>query len=161
MEERKHCQAQLKELLDEEIEGGRHLLAALEAERNALGSGDSASLDETGTHKQAAFQRLLQLERERSDLCEALGYEDDQEGMQQLIASYNPGPDLMNKWKQLLEVMQACRQANEVNGKVVHLKRQQVQRGLELLRGHVVKDSLYGPSGETAIEHSAVPITTA
>ena len=161
MVDRRHCQAQLKELLDEEIEGGRHLLAALEAERHALGAGDDVSLDETGTHKEAAFQRLLQLERERSDLCQALGYEDDPEGMEELIASCNPGPNLLDKWKQLVEVMQACRRANEVNGQVVNIKRQQVQRGLELLRGHVAQDSLYGPSGETAIEHSAVPINTA
>lgn len=161
MVDRSHRQAQLKELLDEEIEGGRHLLAALDAERHALGSGDSASLDQTGTHKQAAFERLLQLERARSDLCQALGYEGDSEGMEELIASCDAGSSLTKKWKQLLEVMLACRQTNEVNGKVVKTKLQQVQKGLDLIRGNATQDKLYGPSGETAIEYNAVPITTA
>ena len=159
MMSRAQSRTQLEQLLDEEIQSSSRLLAALERERDALRAGDMAALDEAGTQKHSASSELQRLEAERSDLCRTFGH--GQPAMEQFIASCDSESVLMDRWRQLLDIWQVCQRANDVNGRVVRQRRQQVQRALDLLRGDAAENSLYGPSGETAVQDQAVCITTA
>lgn len=158
---RTQCYTQVEQLLDEEIRSSRRLLTALERERDALRDGDSVLLDEAGTEKQSASSELQRLERERSDLSQAFGYGPDQAGMENLIASCDIESALKSRWIELLALWEKCQHANDVNGRVVRQRRQQVQRALDLLRGSAAENALYGPSGETAVDNTAISITTA
>lgn len=109
------------------------LSQVLEAERNALDTGNSDALNQAGAHKQAMMLRLEQLDAER----------------QQLEREQPAGNAALEPvWAGIVQSLRHCQQLNQRNGNAVNQRLNLVRQALAVLTGHAGESELYGRSGE-------------
>lgn len=126
----------------------RALEAALGDERQALEAEDTAALDASGDAKRGCLARLERLDGERRQLLGLAGHREDDDGMAALLGASPSGHPLHSLWAALRESAIRCRDANAVNGAIVQLRRQQIARALDVLRGGAEsRPSVYGADG--------------
>jgi flagellar biosynthesis/type III secretory pathway chaperone len=126
----------LEDLLDREIETARLLSDALAAERAALTGNTPDIVPEAAAEKVRLLGTLETLEVERRAL-------------------WNPSPTaasgiaatVLERWRALMELMAGCRTANEVNGRILHIRQNQIRQLIDIVRGGV--PMTYGPQGKT------------
>jgi flagellar biosynthesis/type III secretory pathway chaperone len=137
----------LEQVLDREIETVRSLAAALETERAALTGDSPTAVQEAAAQKIELFGQIEQLGRQRLELCDAarVSLPSMQAGRIPVIAGVSS--ILATRWLALLELMSACRIANEINGYIINARRGQVRQLLQILRGGT--PVTYGPQGKT------------
>jgi flagellar biosynthesis/type III secretory pathway chaperone len=123
----------LEDLLDREIEAARSLAVTLAAERTAL-TGESPNAVETmAAEKTQILGALEKLEAERRSLCPT---------------PILPGlATVAERWRALMELMAGCRTANEINGRIIHVRQHQVRQLLDIVRGGPALT--YSPQGKT------------
>jgi flagella synthesis protein FlgN len=126
----------LEDLLDREIEAARSLADNLAAERAALVGGSSAAVHEKASEKIRLLGAIENLERERCALWD----------------SANPNglgiaATIAERWRALLDLLAGCRNANEVNGQIIHVRQNQIRQLLDIVRGGPAMT--YGPQGKT------------
>jgi flagella synthesis protein FlgN len=130
----------LEELLDREIEVARSLAAILAAERTALTGDSPQAVEEKAAEKIRILEAMETLEAERRALCATPGG-DGVSGSSGFAAT------VAERWRALMELMAGCRSANEVNGQIVHVRQNQVQQLIDIVRGGPA--ITYGPQGKT------------
>ncbi|HZX23600.1 MAG TPA: flagellar protein FlgN [Woeseiaceae bacterium] len=129
------CAGALETVIREALRSAQRLEAALAAERAALEERDAAALHEAGAGKQELLSRLDGLDEQRRRLLADHGYPADQGGIEALLADCLPAHPLRELWRELGKVAERCRDANAANGAIVHLRRRQIGRALDVLRG--------------------------
>jgi flagella synthesis protein FlgN len=128
-----HADRRLEAVLDREIEVARRLAATLSAEREALTGSSPGAVGKHAEEKVALFGSFEQLERERRALWESFG---------------EPAAvPVATRWQALMQIMVQCRNANEINGYIINLRRVQVRQLIDVLRGGPALT--YGPAGKT------------
>lgn len=105
----------------------------LEAERTALGAGDSEALNRAGAHKQALMLQLEQLDAERLQLSR-----------ESPVAATR----LEKDWLQVVQSLGDSQRLNQRNGDEVNQRLRQVRKALSVLTGHAGESGLYGRAGE-------------
>ncbi len=123
----------LEVVLDREIEVAQQLAATLAAEREALTGNSPVAVAEQAAQKIALLGKFEELESVRSSIGE--------EPLAQLWDA------AAQRWRSLMELMAACRKANEVNGYIINVRRVQVRQLIDVLRGGVAVT--YDPHGKT------------
>ncbi|MGA2778641.1 MAG: flagellar protein FlgN [Steroidobacteraceae bacterium] len=123
----------LEVVLDREIEVAQQLAATLAAEREALTGNSPTALAEQAAQKIALLGTFENLEGERRSLGGA--------ALSQLSDA------AAQRWRALMELMTGCREANEVNGYIINVRRVQVRQLLDVVRGGAAVT--YGPQGKT------------
>jgi flagella synthesis protein FlgN len=128
----------LEDLLDREIEVARSLAATLAEERRAL-TGDSAeTLAEQSGRKLRLFENLEKLETERRALC-GVG--------KSAPVDFDFAATVAQRWRALMELIAGCRNANEINGQIIHMRQGQIRQLIDILRGG--SSDTYNPQGKT------------
>jgi len=112
---------------------GTMLAATLAAEREALTGNSPTALAEQAAQKIALLGTFENLEGERRSLGGA--------ALSQLSDA------AAQRWRALMELMTGCREANEVNGYIINVRRVQVRQLLDVVRGGAAVT--YGPQGKT------------
>ncbi len=126
----------LEDLLDREIEAAHSLAGALAAERAAL----------VGTSPDAVHERT-------ADKVRLLGVLEKMEGERRALwgtadsGATTLGASVAGRWRALMELMAGCRTANEVNGRIIHVRQSQIRQLLDIVRGG--PPITYGPQGKT------------
>ena len=123
----------IESLLDSELALAEQLATTLESERNALTGTSPDAVHEQAAAKVDLLVRLEELERSRRELCQG-------QDLSQIDA-------LSGRWRSLLALMGRCRTANEVNGYIINVRRNQVQQLIDVVRGFAPQT--YGPAGKT------------
>lgn len=142
------CAGGLTALLRDILGETRQLESALDAERSALEAQNTVALDESSAMKRTSLSRLEALDAERRQRLAAHDYPPDDRGMEALLAECAPGHALHGIWSDLRAVAVRCRDANATNGAIVQLRRQQIARALDVLRGAPATPShVYGADG--------------
>ena len=138
----------LEVVLDREIEAARSLAAALDAERAALTSNSPDAVVEKAAQKTALFGMIEKLEAQRRELCDAASIclPNIQRGRIPVISGVSD--TVAERWRALLELIAGCRVANEVNGYIINVRRNQVRELIDVVRG--TKTFTYGPAGKTS-----------
>jgi flagellar biosynthesis/type III secretory pathway chaperone len=142
----------LEDILDRETELARRLAGVLAAERTALTGRSSNEVLARGNEKRAVLESLEALEAQRRDLCAALGV-----ALPPGSGSENGTPNeaVALRWRNLMMLTAECRTANEVNGKIIHVRQGQIRQLLDIVRGG--SPVTYGPKGKTlASAHRAL-----
>ena len=103
----------MERVLDDQIRAAEAMLGTLDSENKALLDNDVDALNLAETDKTRLLQTLESLERERRQIADRLQTSPDDE-----IGG--------SRWKQLLELMQECRQRNQSNGALVKVRRDQL-----------------------------------
>lgn len=124
----------LEEVLDREIEVARSLEATLSAERTALTGDSPQAVEEKVAEKVRILEALETLEAQRRALCATPG-------------GVGFAATFAERWRALMELMAGCRSANEVNGHIIHVRQNQVQQLIDIVRGGPA--ITYGPQGKT------------
>ncbi len=122
----------LEEILDQEIELARSLAAVLDAERTALTGASPDEVGQLAEEKVRLLGSIEKMEDERRMLATAAG--------QALPGARVPreagvASAIAERWRMLMEMMAGCRSANEVNGYIVHTRRNQLEQLLGIVRG--------------------------
>jgi flagellar biosynthesis/type III secretory pathway chaperone len=124
----------LEDLLDREIELARVLAATLAAEKAALTGDSPAAVEANAAEKIRVLEAIEKLDQERRALCES-------------PTSAGIAATVVERWRQLMELMAGCRTANDVNGHIIHVRRHQIRQLMDIVRGG--PSITYGPQGKT------------
>jgi flagellar biosynthesis/type III secretory pathway chaperone len=133
----------LEDILDREIEAARHLSDTLAAERDALTGDAAAAVEQKAAEKIELLGTLDRLEHERIALCAATGLRvpdnksRDDGGVAHAVA---------DRWSALMDLMARCRTANEINGYIINVRRNQIGQLMNIVRGNT--PVTYGPQGK-------------
>jgi flagellar biosynthesis/type III secretory pathway chaperone len=124
----------LEDLLDREIELAQVLEATLAVEKTALTGNSPAAVEQNAAEKIRVLEAIENLEQERRALCANPG---------------SPGiaATVVERWRNLMELMAGCRTANEVNGHIIHVRRHQIRQLIDIVRGG--PSVTYDPQGKT------------
>ncbi|MCX4190591.1 flagella synthesis protein FlgN [Methylophaga sp. OBS3] len=141
---------QLYSTLMGELQLAQQLGVILDTERKALTQADGEALDKCVRAKQPLIKQLEQLGRQRDLILKTAGFPTGKQGMEAFIANQ---PDAeaaaINKILGQLKVQATqCRDNNQINGGIVNVNRQYLQRALSIMRGRDPELSAYGPGGE-------------
>jgi len=126
----------LADVLDREIVAAQNLAATLAAERSALTGDSPEALKEKTADKVRLLGNIEALEGERRAL-----WDSSSDG------GAAPGGMVADRWRKLMELMAACRSANEVNGHIIHIRQNQIRQLFDIVRGGA--PMTYGPQGKT------------
>ncbi len=129
-------QHRLEEVLDREIDAARLLSDALHAERAALTGEAPDAVHRTAAEKIRLFCAIEALEAERRTVW----------GSPDGAVPAHPGP-VRERWRTLMDLMAACRTANEVNGHIIHIRQNQIRQLIDIVRGGA--PVTYGRQGKT------------
>ena len=124
----------LEDLLDREIELASVLRAALAAEKTALTGDSPQAVEQSAAEKVRVLDALEKLEKERVALCES-------------PANSGIAATVVERWRKLMELMAGCRNANEVNGHIIHVRQHQIRQLIDIVRGG--PSITYDPQGKT------------
>ncbi len=140
----------LKPILAAELDASKALHALLMQERTALIEADLDNINQTIAKKQTLIMQLEQLNRQREAMLQAAGFPKDKDGLDAYIE--NQAPDEREDLKQMVtavrEAARACRDYNQINGGIVNVNRQYLQKAISILRGRDMNVAAYGPGGE-------------
>jgi flagella synthesis protein FlgN len=127
------------------------LLQLLEQERLALAQArvDGERLRELVAGKQAALQRLEQLEAIRSGAQARLGYGPGRQGALRAARE----ADCLAAWRRLRQLAVRARTLNQANGEALALRMGGNQQILQFL-DRIMADRLYGPNGRPLPGHA-------
>lgn len=152
----------LERILSGSIRHAGALEAALQRESAALSSRDLDGMDAAVAEKQERVQQLEALTREQTQLLTREGYSADAQGMERCLRDWDEEAVLHPLWQRLTEIMNHCRQLNQVNGGVVETARRRVDQAIHILRsGGDTRTELYDPRGRTFSTTSSQSITKA
>jgi flagella synthesis protein FlgN len=136
---------ELARLLDEQIDAMQAVLAALEAERDALTRRDGDALLQAIDSKAARVASAETIEERRQALISSLGIplHAGRRGRE-----FSADAGIASRWQQVVALTERCRAVNEANGRLIRGQRRRVDGTLRILRGESADAVEYGPAGE-------------
>lgn len=118
-------ESNLIDVLNEQISAAEAMLGTLAVESEALTSGDTERLNAASAGKAELVETLEQLETERRELARIL----------ELDRAAAGTSAMGSKWRQLLGLLEQCRDTNLRNGSLVQARREQIVAALKLIGG--------------------------
>ena len=118
-------ESNLIDVLNEQINAAEAMLGTLAVESEALTSGDTERLNAASAGKAELVETLEQLETERRELARIL----------ELDRAAAGTSAMGSKWRQLLGLLEQCRDTNLRNGSLVQARREQIVAALKLIGG--------------------------
>ncbi len=147
------------------LEQGRQaasgLLELLQREHQALVDDALDDFITLSEEKRARIAELETFDRHRARLLGDAGLSDDEAGMTDFL-SRCPSDSAAQHWQAFLELLYRCQDQNEINGRMIHARRRQVEEALAILRGQLGTSELaYDPQGRPTTPAASKPIAKA
>ncbi len=139
----------LLQLFTDDIGHAQRLLELMDEEFQVLGERDLARLESLLAEKQTLLAQLDQHGRQRSQVLASLQLSADHAGLQRLAERSPQGQQLLERGDELGQLLDACKAANERNGRLIRANRTSVGSMLGILRGGETP-GLYDSRGATA-----------
>ncbi len=157
---------QVEQLLEDELQNVGVLHDALQAETLALQNADPSALAEIIKQKALPLAALEQSQRARYKLLTELQYPATEESWRDLVtqidaSAKNAAQLLTPLIDTLLQRLMLCGTANRVNEAIVSRSQYSVQHLLDIMRGNIPNNKLYGATGNTVTLNDPKPITAA
>jgi flagella synthesis protein FlgN len=141
---------ELLQQLVEDIGSARKLLELTDTEYQALAERNLTGLEQLLTQKQALLALLSQHGAMRSQTLARAQLSADRTGLLAYAATSSAGEDIVTQVNLLDELLEACRNANERNGKLIRANQSAVGSMLKVLQGTSQTPDLYDRRGSTA-----------
>ncbi len=139
----------LQQIITQQIQYLQQIQPLMQEEREAISQADVDSLNQILEKKQPLIIHLQQLDKQREQLLICEGMQPDAETFRQLIAQ-SDNTSLKQQWQQLLELLKRCKHENEVNGRLIFMKKHNVDALLKVLLGNWQTTSqTYSAMGQT------------
>lgn len=152
---------ELLQQLADDIGTAQRLLELIDAEYQALAERNLASLEQLLTQKQTLLALLGQHGSRRSQALARAQLSADKKGLAAFVASSAIGDEVLAHAEQLDGILEACRNANERNGKLIRANRSAVGSMLHVLQGSNQTPDLYDRRGATARTANHRPLSQA
>lgn len=130
------------------------LRESLEAERQALEAQDTDTLQTVVLGKNEHAEKLSDLDRRRSTLCEQWGFPAGPDQMDRLIGWCDEGDAISGRWAELMQIAAEGNALNLTNGAIIRLRQQHFETSLSVLRGVMPGSDTYGRNGEDSGDFS-------
>ncbi|MBX2859448.1 MAG: flagellar protein FlgN [Cellvibrionaceae bacterium] len=138
----------IEQQINEDIKACQALLKLLDQEQQALKTRDADVLDTIIKDKAIHLSQLEQSAATRQHWSQTQGVAPNAEAWTHML-NQQQGSKLAEKWQQLKQLLQNCREINEINGKLLTRSEEIFTRVSGILRGQNQRVSLYGSSGRT------------
>ena len=152
---------ELLQQLVEDIGSARKLLELTDTEYQALAERNLAGLEQLLTQKQALLALLTQHGAMRSQTLAKAQLSADRNGLIAFASVSSIGEDIVAQASQLDEILGACRNENERNGKLIRANQSAVGSMLKVLQGTSQTPDLYDRRGSTARSAYQRPLSQA
>ncbi len=147
--------------LTDDIGTARQLLELSHAEYQALAERNLAELEQLLSQKQALLALLTQHGSLRSQALADAQLSADRSGLEAYAKRSTVGPAILTQASELEATLEACRAANERNGKLIRANRTAVGTLLQVLHGGNQTPDLYDRRGATARPSTHRPLSQA
>lgn len=150
----------LQQLIDD-IGTARKLLELTDAEYQALVERNLTGLEQLLTQKQTLLALLGQHGTLRSQTLATAQLSADRNGLAEFAAGSAIGEEILAQAEQLGNALEACRIANERNGKLIRANQSAVGSMLQVLQGSNQTPDLYDRRGAAAKSANHRPLSQA
>ncbi|MBK4995696.1 flagellar protein FlgN [Pseudomonas sp. S37] len=140
----------LLQLIEDDIAPLQELLDILQREAVALHGRDMAPLENILARKQSLIVLLEQQGLRRNNLLTSLGLSPDRAGVEAVAAQSPNGELLLQQLDVISQLMQACQQVNETNGRIIQVQQHVTNNQIRILQGGD-SPSLYDSRGGTSL----------
>jgi len=130
----------LEQILRAQLTAATSLTDILHRENVAIRERDGLLLTDLGSEKLAALQNLESLEQKRK-------LHVDSTSATTLAKSLTSNSSKL--WDQVIAALKVCDQRNKLNGVMLQLRQEQVQRALDLISDRDTNSVTYAPDGST------------
>ncbi|TFZ17672.1 flagellar protein FlgN [Stutzerimonas stutzeri] len=151
----------LLDQLTDDIGIAGQLLELSDQEFTALSERDLASLENILAKKQPLLALLGQHSTQRSQWLTAQQLSADRTGLEALAARSEKGAAILEQAQRLETILEACRSANERNGRLIRANQSAVGSMLDILQGKNETPSLYDNRGGAAKVAKQRPLSQA
>ncbi|MFF7064422.1 flagellar export chaperone FlgN [Pseudomonas sp. NPDC008258] len=139
----------LLQLIEDDIAPLQELLELLQKESVALHGRDMAPLESILARKQSLIVLLEQQGLRRNNLLTNLGLSADRAGVEAVAAQSPNGELILQQLDVISQLMQACQQLNETNGRIIQVQQHVTSNQIRILMGGD-SPSLYDSRGSTS-----------
>ena len=139
----------LLQLIEDDIAPMQELLDLLKKESVALHGRDMAPLEDILARKQSLIVLLEQQGLRRNNLLTSLGLSADRAGVEAVAAQSPNGELILQQLNVISQLMQACQQLNETNGRIIQVQQHVTNNQIRILQGGD-SPSLYDSRGSTS-----------
>ena len=141
---------QLRSVLLAEQNTASALLVLLKSECVPLTRSNTEFITKAAADKRPLLVKLEKLARQREAVLRTEGFSSDKDGMEAFIENQTAveAKELNSILKSLKLAAKACRENNQINGSIVNVNRQYLQKAMSILRGRDANSTAYGPGGE-------------
>jgi flagellar biosynthesis/type III secretory pathway chaperone len=136
-------------ILHQETAQAKQLLDLLEQEFHLLKANPGEALQSLLVEKRAQLTKVEQCVTAHHHFLQLQGLSPDRRGTEAYLDQCGEKSSLSAAWTAYLEMAQACKRQNDINGGAVTLNQRQVNQALALLLGLGEGNKTYGPSGES------------
>lgn len=151
---------QIERHIHNDIEACTVLLNLLEQEKEALKNRDIDILADVVEKKVAPLNHLEESARQRARWANIGEDEQLSEVWRNMMQELGES-SIQENWQKLKELSEACREQNEVNGKILSRSKQVYGRLLEIMRGQSAAPSLYTAAGNATATRSSFKVDEA
>lgn len=139
---------ELGSVLDREIDCLQALLQVLEAEREALLSGDVDAIEHATAAKNGALAAQGEATLSRESATSRFSVDNTDEGMRQLIAGCENRERLDASLSRLRALAAQCRDGNRANGRLILQKQEHARGALNVIRQTGASTPIYSGQGK-------------
>lgn len=123
------------------------LLQILDAEYEALGSGDLATMDSTAASKTDTLAELEQLKANEARMLADLPFANSDAPLEQALLWCDGTGSVRQAFEDARQRMSECERRNHRNGMLVQQRLNYVRRAVEILHAAHAETITYGPDG--------------
>lgn len=143
---------QFTRLIDSELHCLQALLTTLNQEFEILTNGDVSALEQATKEKNDALAKQAAATLARQNFVINSMHENSDQGLQQLISTFQDQQALSTSIEQLRSLAEQCQSINRVNGRLITQKQQHTRNALDILRQADSKPSIYSGQGDTVTQ---------
>ena len=135
----------LATVLRKQLQAAKDLARVLDKEAAAIKQRDAQALNDIAPLKLDGLKTLEALEEAR------LAHTSN-DAVPQKSPSGSPSDAL---WNQVIDVIRVCDRKNQLNGAMLALRQQHIQRAMDLITNRDTESVTYAPDGTTKLAHGA------
>lgn len=137
--------------LSEEHKALRALTQLLQQEQEQLVEANIEGVAALTEPKAQAAVRMAELANQRYQALRATGFDPQESGMKAWLATPGVSQTAAKSWQELMELAEAAKEINRINGTLISKQMVRNQNALNVLQfGSLQGNNVYGPNGQTS-----------
>jgi len=147
----KKISQEIEAIINQELDCINKLLPLFSEEHDAIKSSDTDKLNASLEAKKPLIMQLQVLDQQRSHVLTCNGITPTQKAFNELIGRVN-SDSLNQSWSSLRSKLGECKKSNELNGRLIHMRKNNNDGILKILLGNRQTSSeTYSAAGKTGL----------